>query len=375
MKRIVICCDGTWNRSDQAYATNVVKVSKAILPRDASQTRQMVYYQNGVGTRSLIDRLPGGVFGSGLWQNEKLAYEHLVDHYEVADEIFLFGFSRGAYTARSIVGMVRKCGILRKSERARIDAAYEFYRDHKVSATSTAAQTFREQHSLTIVNDNREFNNVPPVKFMGVWDTVGALGIPLGALGKVFNRKHRFHDVSLSRIVENAYQALAIDEKRGPFQPALWERHPQAAKQALEQRWFAGVHTNIGGGNADSRQSDRTLLWMMSKAQTCGLEFDPVFIARSIGDNTAGAIPDSWFHELARRVPFNLLTYERPIGAGVPILQANYLGGLSEELVDPAVIDRNVRDSSYMPSGLLNYFRSRPEVLQSLQSASRRVWP
>jgi uncharacterized protein (DUF2235 family) len=375
MKRIVICCDGTWNRSDQAFATNVVKLRDALLPRSASGIRQAVYYQNGVGTRSLIDKLPGGVFGSGLWQNVQSAYEYVVRYYELGDEIFLFGFSRGAYTARSIVGMVRKCGILKPDGMERIKEAYDFYRNRQIKPGDLEARAFRDQHAIAISDQPPAFNNVPPVKFVGVWDTVGSLGIPLGTLGKVFNRRHRFHDVSLSRIVANACQALAIDEHRRPFAPTLWERHPQAMTQVLEQRWFAGVHTSIGGGNADARQSDRALLWMMSRARSCGLEFDEEFVTTKIQDDIGGGIPTSLFHEVARHVPFNMLTYVRPIGAGVPIRDANYLGGLSEELIDPAVLDRNVSDPSYMPPGLVSYFRSRPEVLTQLQGASRAVWP
>ena len=131
MKRIVICCDGTWNRSDQKFATNVVKLRNALKLTSSQGVKQMPYYLDGVGTKSWVDKLPGGVFGSGLWENVQKAYQHLVEYYEPDDEIYLFGFSRGAYTARSVVGMVRKCGILKRDQIGR----------SRARTTSTATAT------------------------------------------------------------------------------------------------------------------------------------------------------------------------------------------------------------------------------------------
>jgi uncharacterized protein (DUF2235 family) len=375
MKRIVICCDGTWNTSEQRHPTNVVKVRDASLRQLPDGTEQAVYYHDGVGTRSWINKLPGGIFGAGLWQNVQSAYKYLVEHYEVGDELFFFGFSRGAYTARSVVGMVRKCGILRKEEIGKIQEAYDLYRNRRIKPDDRHAQCYRLKYAVLANPSADTQRDIPPIKFIGVWDTVGSLGIPLGLLGRVFNRKHRFHDVSLSRIVANAYQALAIDEKRKPFKAAIWEQHPDATNQTLEQRWFAGVHTNVGGGNADARQSDRTLLWIMSKAKACGLAFHADYVRQRVLDDPGGDLADSLFHEIARHIPFNLLTYVRPIGEGVPVAEATYLGGLSREIVDPAVIDRNISDPSYRPTGLVSYFRKQPQTLIEAKEASRSVWP
>ncbi len=142
MKRIVICCDGTWNTSEQGHPTNVVKVRDAALRRLPDGTEQAIYYHDGVGTRSWIDRLPGGIFGAGLWQNVQSVYEYLVEHFEAGDELFFFGFSRGAYTARSVVGMVRKCGILRKEEIGRIQEAYDLYRNRRIKPDGGDAQDY-----------------------------------------------------------------------------------------------------------------------------------------------------------------------------------------------------------------------------------------
>ena len=275
----------------------------------------MPYYLDGVGTKSWVDKLPGGVFGSGLWHNVQKAYQFLVDYYEPGDEIYLFGFSRGAYTARSVVGMLRKCGILKRDERNDIESAYEFYRNRDVKPTDKTPSTSACRRPTPDARSSPDSKTCRRVRFIGVWDTVGSLGIPLGTLGRIFNRKHRFHDVSLSRTVENAYHALAIDEGRRPFAPTLWEQHPKAEKQVSGQRWFAGVHTNIGGGNADARQSDRALLWMMSKARACGLEFDQAGIDK-ISNDPDGTFPQSRVHRLFAGVPFGLLTYVRPIDVG-----------------------------------------------------------
>lgn len=370
MKRIVVCCDGTWNRRDQKRPTNVAKIAAAVVTAPPDGIKQCLYYHDGVGTLSWVDKLPGGVFGAGLWRNVQEAYRYVVENYESGDDLYLFGFSRGAYTVRSLAGLIRKCGILLPEARGHIDEAYNLYRDGRIPVGKGKAQDFRSKYAVV-----DEYGDVPPIKFVGVWDTVGALGVPLGVLGWLFNRKHRFHDVALSRTVSNGYHAVAINEKRGPFQPTLWEQHPDAIGQTLEQRWFAGVHTNIGGGDEDARQSDRTLLWMMSKARRHGLVLDVDYISTQVVDKLDGTLSRSLFHEIARIVPFNLMTYVRPIGEGVPVEKATYLGGLSNEAADPAVNDRNVDDSDYMPTNLVAYYRKRPEKLVEAKQASRSVWP
>ena len=207
------------------------------------------------------------------------------------------------------------------------------------------------------------------MKFIGVWDTVGSLGIPLGTLGRIFNRKHRFHDVSLSRTVENAYHALAIDEGRRPFAPTLWERNPEAKNQVMSQVWFAGVHTNIGGGNADARQSDRALLWIMSKAARAGLEFDPAVIG-TFSNDLDGTVPQSRVHKLFAAVPFGLLTYVRPIDAG------RARGDLFfAEAVDPGVMHRKDWESVYKPANLSAYFKTYPDIRLEVSKSSPNVWP
>ncbi|WP_338930469.1 DUF2235 domain-containing protein [Streptomyces netropsis] len=275
-KRLIVCCDGTWNLADQLSKTNVTKVALAVRPR-AAGVEQRVYYHSGVGTRRW-ERLRGGAFGMGLSGNVMDAYRFLVSDYEPGDELFLFGFSRGAFTARSLAGLVRNSGILRRGNVDRIMDAWALYRDRLEKPSGTASTLFR-----------RTYAHETEIQFIGVWDTVGALGIPLPGAGgtpnngpwwrkpvDLANRRWGFHDTELSSWVKGAFHALAVDEQRTPFRPTLWHQKPGAAEngQELKQVWFTGSHSQVGGGDKETALSDITLLWMVAQAHRYGLEFD-----------------------------------------------------------------------------------------------------
>ncbi|HWC29281.1 MAG TPA: DUF2235 domain-containing protein [Dehalococcoidia bacterium] len=361
MKRIVVCCDGTWNSPAQRFATNVFKFKSALLEAAPDGVRQCIYYDIGVGAGSLLERIPG-LFGAGVGRNVQQAYRFVAENYEAGDELFFVGFSRGAYTVRSVVGMMRKCGILRRDNLDALKEAYRFYRDRRVPPGHDDALGFRRENSVAIPG-NDDF--VPPTRFMSVWDTVGTLGVPSGLfttpvqmlLEFVFNRGIRFHDVALSRSVERAYQALAIDESRGDYQPTIWEQHPAASEQVLEQVWFAGAHTNIGGGAPDAEQSDHVLHWMASKAREADLAFDDSKLPAAEG-NPEAPLHDSFVHI------FKLRRFmRRPIGRGVPAEDAAYFGGRSCESVDPAVLRRHKANPDYHPPNLVTYYRENPDEL------------
>jgi uncharacterized protein (DUF2235 family) len=272
MKRLVVCCDGTWNRPDHidqgvAAPTNVAKLALALADQDSDGNPQLLHYQAGVGTRR-FEHLLGGGFGVGLSRNVQECYRFLVDNYEPGDKLYFFGFSRGAFTARSTVGLVRNAGILRPEYRYRIEEAYELYRNPTKDSqpSGIASELFRRSYSYPELY----------VDFVGVWDTVGALGIPIdGFRPPLLTKLWTFHDTTLSRYVLNAYHAVAIDERRGPFRPTLWIKKDDAVDQTLEQVWFAGVHCDIGGGYRDPALSEIPLLWMAGKAQACGLSLKP----------------------------------------------------------------------------------------------------
>jgi uncharacterized protein (DUF2235 family) len=274
MKRIVICCDGTWNRPDHvtggnSCASNVTKIARCIAAADPAGTQQLIFYDKGVGTGP-FDRLLGGAFGWGIKKKILDAYKFLVTTYSPGDELFFLGFSRGAYTVRSTFGLIRNSGLLRPEFAHKVEDAYALYRrrDDASHPDAVESELFRKTYSWE-----------PRAKFMGVWDTVGALGLPVGGLVQFINKRWSFHDVTLSSWIDNAFQALAIDERRKPFRPAVWQQSSNANGQVLEQVWFAGVHSNVGGSYPQAGLSDITLLWMIGKLKGCGLAVDAACVA------------------------------------------------------------------------------------------------
>lgn len=276
MKRIVTCSDGTWNFPGEkdcgiTVQTNVQKLHIALKANGTDNTPTVKFYDPGVGTAPTVeDEILGGAIGDGMNKNIVDAYKFIVWNYEHGDQIFLFGFSRGAYTARSLSGLIRYCGILKPGNIHLAQEAFQLYHDHTqlTDPDSDVAATFRKQYSF-------ETN----IRFIGVWDTVGSLGIPLKVFKKKNAAKYLFHDVTLSSKVDFAYHALAINERRELFEPTLWDKSETVKNntnhaQKMEQVWFAGVHSNIGGGYFDSGLSDISLEWMMDKAGEVGLAFD-----------------------------------------------------------------------------------------------------
>lgn len=301
MKRIISCSDGTWNHPDetdegQKADTNVLKLHNFIAAEATGSNgeiiKQVKFYDRGIGTTSKKSaNILEGITGAGLDQNIKDGYNFIMNQYEDGDEIYLFGFSRGAYTARSIAGFIRNCGILKNGYYHLLDEAYTLYRDRtdKTTPDSGAMKDFKSKYCYE-----------PRIKMIGVWDTVGSLGLPLNVFKKWNFKKYAFHDVMLSRIVDYAYHALAIQERRKTFEPTLWEKNEDVDpehQQVLEQVWFTGVHSNIGGGYADAGLSNITLKWMMCKAENVGLHFkiEPMFLPdiKGVLRNSA-----TWYYKL-----------------------------------------------------------------------------
>ncbi|NEB05063.1 DUF2235 domain-containing protein [Streptomyces sp. SID13726] len=267
-KHLVVCCDGTWNVSTQRYRTNAAKVARAVVPVTTTGTEQRVRCLDGVGTKA-SERLRGGAFGWGLSEKVRDAYRFLVENFEPGDELYLFGFSRGAFTARSLAGLVRNSGVLRLEHENRLDEAWALYRDRGKKPGDRVSEEFRADYSHTT-----------RIRFVGVWDTVGALGIPvpgprvLRPLASFVNHFWAFHDTELSSWVDGAFHALAVDEERRAFEPTLWHQQSDAVGQELKQVWFSGSHVDVGGGHRDTSQSDLSLRWMVANATRYGLEFD-----------------------------------------------------------------------------------------------------
>jgi len=360
-KNLVVCCDGTWNTPDEhrgvvAAPTNVAKLALGVV----DNSEQALFYEPGVGT-SPDDRVLGGAFGLGLSQNVRNGYRFLAESYKPGDKIFLFGFSRGAYTARSLAGLVHNCGILNKDNVDRVDEAFAFYRDRTSHTRPSAlgSQLFRRMYSQ--VDDS--------IHFIGVWDTVGALGIPdeLPGWDEFFKRVTNwqelwgFHDTQLGPHVTTACHALAIDEERPPFKPTLWTSVNPG--QTLEQVWFAGVHSEIGGGAASASLSDIALLWMVERAQESGLLVNAG--ALKVGDDDgAGAqiapdyaapIVDSRKGLFAALQPYHRLE---------ELQHQSRLSGTAPGQSLATSADRRVTEGieRYSPRGFSDYFAGSPKT-------------
>ncbi len=303
MKRICICCDGTWNRIDGADPTNVVGIATSIAPTGEDDIKQLVYYEEGVGSgrvavASRLDRWLGGGFGWGLLENVRKAYQFLVFNYEPGDEIFIFGFSRGAYTARSLAGLIRNCGIVERPQSSRIEEAITLYRQRGADAKPKSEASFqfrasaapdayvgesdrlwREERGLMRANAR-----LLRIDYIGVWDTVGALGVPQNLwFSRWLNRRYEFHDAELSSCVARARHAVAIDEARKAFSPSLWTNmarlNAEAARNGdevpYEQLWFPGDHGSVGGGGDVRGLSNAGMIWIAEGALAAGLHFRP----------------------------------------------------------------------------------------------------
>jgi hypothetical protein len=191
-----------------------------------------------------------------------------VYNYEPGDELYFFGFSRGAFTVRTLAGFMNKFGLIQKEDDYYVPEIYDCYETNQGPDSPAWIKAF---HNV------RGVHPCPPIRFIGVWDTVGALGAP-GFLGQFLNKdKYKYHDVGLNSHIENAYHAVAIDERRKPFAPNLWTR-PAGWTGQLEQAWFPGVHCNVGGGYTPDGLANEALNWIVEKAEGLGLEFDSQYL-------------------------------------------------------------------------------------------------
>jgi uncharacterized protein (DUF2235 family) len=331
MKRIAICFDGTWNKpADENLSpasrveTNVSRFFDSIRETAADGVIQVRWYDQGVGTH-FYDRFTGATLGMGLELNILEGYKFLAETYEDGDHVYILGFSRGAYTARSLVGLIRNCGLVAHEHlTVKVPIAYGIYRTRDDGPDSAIARAFR-----------RAFARQVHVRFVGVWDTVGALGIPMEAASGLNAEFYEFHDTQLSSLVEHAYHAIAIDEHRQPYDACLWDPRDRPG-QTIEQRWFVGVHCDVGGGYSDRALSDLSLRWMQAKALALGLDLTLVD-ARS--DAHLGPTTDSFAQFLRGLWQRTHQRHLRRVGAT----------RFGNEVVDESVARRRQDDPTYAP--------------------------
>lgn len=325
-RRLIICCDGTWNRAGDSHdgvptPTNVRIFHNALARGAESDPEQVPRYFSGVGADGHVwTRLTDGSTGHGLSANIRSAYLWLATTYQPGDRLSFVGFSRGAFTVRSLVGMIERCGLLDFSQdpeawvdpAARAAAVEETFRRGYVPSREEArgwqdtrddagdpALRFREELRPGLRRDPGSV-----IEFVGVWDTVGALGVPdFVAVADLFNdpRRFAFHDLDLAADVGCARHAMALDERRGAFVPTLWTRRradgqrvplTHADDERVKQLWFPGVHSDVGGGYPEHGLSDGALTWMISEAQTVGLAFRDGALEQ-LAPDPAGVLHDS----------------------------------------------------------------------------------
>jgi uncharacterized protein (DUF2235 family) len=277
---IAVFLDGTWN--EPHTNTNVIQLSERTQPADSGGTRQVVVYRAGVGSKR-GERLRGGLFGYGLNEQIEEAYAAIAAAYTApGDRLYLIGYSRGAFSARSLAGMIARCGIIR-DEDLPVERVFKRYRRGKASPGLNEMQRGEsapqdEEDRLVL-----ERSTLARIRFIGVFDTVGSLGIPGGLFRPLVRRRYEFHDTKLSGLVDHARHAVAIDEQRPHFEATLWDGVPKPIPghtTTVVQRWFAGSHGNVGGGGTNLPETDNPLStiareWLCDEAREAGLEIVP----------------------------------------------------------------------------------------------------
>ena len=370
-RRLILCLDGTWNstaneeeREDHSKVfrpTNTLKISRAVLPM--ADVQQITYYDIGVGSlaqysgkanRLLFkaDRLLGGVWGAGFEGNVEDALHFLNMNYQPGDEVFIFGFSRGAATARAVTRFLEWSGGLLPKK----DAYYFpfFFREYIQSHGDAKAFTrLLEERNARQAAKGREplrFDFVP-VQYLGIWDTVLSLGSRFKATGETTSQPGRsFHTGAAPAVcVRNARQALAVDEKRFDFRPEVWTE--QRPNQNMEQRWFPGVHSNIGGGLTTDGLANIALQWIVEGAVAAGLQLDLDYLSH-FEPHPEAKVYESYGigFQIGDALRFRYGKGKRPIT------------GLNATL-DPSVLEKIRNDKEkYRPENVLRYLALQPSL-------------
>lgn len=375
MKRLVLFFDGTWNReTEKDQVTNVFRLRRLVEAANIDGTSddgvpQRIFYDRGVGTNGPVDRFFGGVLGFGLGDNVRQGYRFLSQFYDpghvdkatpersrAPDEIYVFGFSRGAFTARSLAGFVAAAGLLRKEccDDENLARAWRYYRT-PVKERMPAKKAELEQLCSPDVR----------IRLVGVFDTVGSLGIPTGVAGNWGGSYDHFHDTKLGSSIDVALQALALDEHRSPFVPALFARPDHSGNKMVEQVWFPGVHSDIGGGYGEGKSgrtaiSDISLNWMVQRirASGCKLRMADPPVPTSVPDDPHDSL--GWFLFDRRKPMYRLIKgtgmTDPPPGRhesySLTFPDVSWHEGVHRSVFDLIVASRSGNRKAYLPRQL-----------------------
>jgi uncharacterized protein (DUF2235 family) len=360
-KRLALFLDGTWNVVNDN--TNIWRLRSLFTPVSTDGCKQRAYYSSGLGTK-FGERVRGGMFGRGIDTAITSGYEWLAANYEPGDEIFIFGFSRGAYTARSLSGFISKCGLLQRGAPLGVNQLFTRYRRLRTKTIRTLIEehkhgnanfTFEEEWML-------KYAQAVSIKFIGVFDTVGALGVPFPLFHRIKGSAYPFLNTGLRQNNENAFHALAIDEHRQAFPPTLWTNQgalnaPPRPIDRTEQRWFVGAHANVGGGYFSDPLAQLPFKWLERKATTLGLTFQDNFATEA---NAATApISDSfaeflkgWYALLRLWIRYHRRIGMPPIDEGEGVTSIN-------ETIDSSVFKRWRTDPIYRPRSLRRWAKTK----------------
>jgi uncharacterized protein (DUF2235 family) len=364
-KRLALFLDGSWN--DTADNTNVRRLYDMMALTGADGLEQKPYYSEGVGT-ARGEEVRGGIYGYGLDEDVRNAYRWLVRNYEDDDEIFIFGFSRGAFTARTLCGIIVRCGLLYPGAPLSIEQVWKRYtvsRElHDLWLIKYKLKNAADRPDIVLTEEDRRLADCSrrvPIEMIGVWDTVGSMGIPLANIPIIGKNEFRFHNTNPSKLMRNGFHAMALDEHRLHFDVTMWNKFVPTVPQEplpgaqpdpnIEQRWFPGAHSNIGGGIANSYMAQVPLNWLQKKAIGLGLTFKSKVRLRG-GEHLAEIHKSlDWkFRLLQFGQTFNRTIAPKPVrktsekadGTVHPI----------NVTIDATVFDRWHQDSDYRPAPL-----------------------
>lgn len=354
-KKLALFLDGTWNAV--GTNTNVWRLRSLCADMDAEGLQQLRYYDSGV------NGFIGGGWGKGVTENVQEAYNWLVENYEDGDQIFIFGFSRGAHTARSLAGFISICGLLKPGGALGVDQLYERYRNdddrtiYKLPTFEPKSITLEERWML-------KYSRPVAIEMVGVWDTVGALGVPAFSLAGISSSTLKFHHTGLRIPVRHGFHALAIDEHRAKFAPTPWTIRSKAGSapaqmrsiESVEQRWFVGAHANVGGGCFNDTLAQIPLRWMMQKASNLGLAFRNELELE--GDEHLGEISDSYKEFLKGAYSYVSKRSYRPV-APDPWVGATGTHARVNETIDASVFKKWRDDINYRPPNVIDWAKRK----------------
>jgi hypothetical protein len=381
-KRLALFFDGTWDVPQNN--TNVWRLYLMLAERDAGGIQQRSFYDEGVGTKRR-DHLTGGMFGAGLGENVRLGYRWLMQHYDDGDEIYLFGFSRGAFTARGLAGLIARCGLLKPDAPMSFWDLFERYKKgdavrpiYELIQLRDAGKTDFNFEERVLLKHAWYKRNL--ITLVGVWDTVGALGVPWGNIPGISSRSLRFYNTHLTTVVKNAFQALALDEHRHPYWAMLWTNFvpwPPAPghvetfdNRTIEQRWFSGAHGNVGGGYIEDLMPQRPLAWIQGKAAACGLGFRSLV---QLNDDDLHCKPvDSYAEFLFGAWQWVCPRYVRWVQSS-PVRKPTGWVETVNERIDRSVFHRCQLDRTYRPLSLGEWARRKGYDLETVIASPAEI--